>query len=365
VVECSKTKVVLFLGAGFSVPSGYPCTAQLNKTLLDTPTDSRDIRIEEFISTTIGKFWEDVFAWRRGTTKPSLEDHFTQIDMAVKSGHGLGPDYDSAKLRAIHKMTIHRIFSWLRKPKGLPDYDAGGLIVRLSRTFEVTIITTNWDTHGEWILDAEGPGIPFNYGVGEVTPDGTPVEQEGDITLLKLHGCVNMSYCDCCQQWTRLGYGSPQAATDYELLLDARDFRLLGADAALADHLKGNQWHQRLGACWACGTPLEVPVLTFTYRKDVEKFRSVWDGAKTALQLADRWLFVGYSMPEADVEVRHLLKSTQLARKDPDAPLFDVVLKADCDAGLRHQRFFGLPCGKVFQDGIKEWVAKRLDDYCR
>ena len=280
--------------------------------------------------------------------EPSFEDHFTQIDMAVNSGHNFGPDYDSAKLRAIHKMTIHRIFGWLRKPKGLPDYDAAGLVVRLSRTFEVTIITTNWDTHVEWILNAEGPGLPFR-----------------DISLLKLHGCVNMSYCDCCQQWNRLDYGSWQAVTDYELLLDACDFRLLGADAAVADLLKRDQLHERLGQCWACSARLGVPVLTFTYRKDLQKFRVVWDAAKTVLQLADRWLFVGYSMPEADVEVRHLLKSTQLARKDPAAPLIDAVLKADCDAGLRYQRFFGLPCEKVFQDGIARWAKKPLDDYCR
>src|ERR1022692_3254157 len=210
-MEAPKTKVVLFLGAGFSVPSGYPCTAQLNKTLLETPAGSRDVRVEQFITATIRKFWETVFAWRSGMREPSFEDHFTQIDMAVNSGHNFGPDYDSAKLRAIHKMTIHRIFGWLRKPKGLPDYDAAGLVVRLSRTFEVTIITTNWDTHVEWILNAEGPGLPFR-----------------DISLLKLHGCVNMSYCDCCQQWTRLEYASKQAAVDMELLLDPSDFRLLG-----------------------------------------------------------------------------------------------------------------------------------------
>jgi hypothetical protein len=70
-------------------------------------------------------------------------------------------------------------------------------------------------------------------------------------------------------------------------------------------------------------------------------------------------------MPEADVEVRRLLKSTQLARKDPAMPLIDAVLKTDYDAGLRYQRFFGLPCEKVFQDGIARWAKKPLHDYCR
>ena len=361
-MEAPKTKVVLFLGAGFSVQSGYPSTKQLNEKLLDMPADSRDVRIEKFISITIAKFWEKVFAWRRGMTQPSLEDHFTQIDMAMKSGHSLGPDYDSTKLHAVRKLTIHRILCLLRKPKGLPDDTAHELLVRLARTFELTTITTNWDTHVEWILDATMPSIPFNYGGEE---QGREVEPEGDVSLLKLHGCVNMSYCDCCQQQTRLDYGSPQAAIDYELLLDPCDFRLLGADAAVADILKRNHLRERLSECRVCGAQLSVPVLTFTYRKDLQKFRVVWDAAKTVLQLADRWLFVGYSMPEADVEVRRLLKSTQLARKDPAMPLIDAVLKTDCDAGLRYQRFFGLPCEKVFQDGIARWAKKPPDDYCR
>jgi NAD-dependent SIR2 family protein deacetylase len=360
-MEGSKTNVALFLGAGFSVPSGYPCTAQLNENLLETPPFSRDIRVEKFITAAIRRFWDTVFAWRPGMREPSLEDHFTQIDMAVKSGHGLGPDYGSTKLGAMRRLTIHRIFSWLRRPKGLPEDAVYALLRRLSHAFEVTIITTNWDTHVECIF--EDAQLPFNYGVDDVTPDGKPVEPEGGVSLLKLHGCVNMSYCECCQAGTRLEYSSSQAVTDYELLLHPSDFLLLGADAALADLLKG-QLKEALSTCRVCGARLGVPVLTFTYRKDLEKFRVVWDLAKTALQLADRWLFVGYSMPEADVEVRHLLKSTQFAHADPATPLIDVVLKGDCEASQRYQRFFGLPCERVFQDGIGGWVARRLDVNC-
>lgn len=232
----------------------------------------------------------------------------------------------------------------LRKPKDLSEGAVYALLTGLSQAFEVTIITTNWDAHVESIL--EEAKLPFNYGGEEITLGG----KRGDISLLKLHGCVNMSYCECCQQWNPL-VGSWQAVTDYELLLDACDFLLLGADAALADLLKG-QLKEALSACRVCGARLGVPVLTFTYRKDLEKFRVVWDLAKPALQLADRWLFVAYSMPEADVEVRHLLKSTQLARRNPAMPLIDVVLKGDCEASQRYQRFFGLPCERVFQDGI-------------
>jgi hypothetical protein len=173
-----------------------------------------------------------------------------------------------------------------------------------------------------------------------------------------------MSYCDCCREWTRLDYGSPQAVVELGLSLDPEDFRLLGADAELIARSR-SRTHPALSTCGACGSRLGSHVLTFTYRKELERFHAVWDAAKTALQLADRWLFVGYSMPESDVEVRHLVKSTQLARRDPAMPRIDVVLKEDCDAGQRYQRFLGLPCDVVFQDGVEGWVTRRLDDYCR
>ena len=81
--------------------------------------------------------------------------------------------------------------------------------------------------------------------------------------------------------------------------------------------------------------------------------------------MAQKCLFVGYSLPEADIEIRHLLKSAQLARKDVRNLSIEVVLKGDCDAGERYKRFFGTAAGQVFQDGLERWIAERLADYCR
>jgi hypothetical protein len=363
-MENSKSRIVLFLGAGFSAQSGFPSTGELNQQLLATPADSPEPRIETFISESIGKFWGQVFAWKRGMKEPSLEGHFTQIDMATKSYHNLGPAYDPRKLHAIRRMTIHRIWAKIKRPRSpFPDACVSELLTRLTREFEVVIITTNWDDHVEWILDAQC--TPFNYGVEEVTAAGMPIEREGNISLLKLHGSTNTGYCDCCQSLTRLDYGFEQAVVRLKLLLDPDDFRLLGAHPELTDLLRNNPKRDSLAACGVCRTRLGTRIATFTYRKDLEEHQAVWAAARTGLQLANKWLFVGYSMPEADVEVRHLLKSTQLARREPPTPLIDVVLKKDCAAGTRYQRFFGLPTGKVFQDGTERWVATHLLEYCR
>lgn len=361
-MENLKTKIVLFLGAGFSVQSGFPSTGTLNERLLAAPAGSPEPSVEEFISETISRFWGKVFAWKRGMKEPSLEDHFTQIDMAAKSHHNFGPDYDSRKLRAIRRMTIHRLWSQIKRlDVPFADDCVVDLVTRLTRAFEVTVVTTNWDTHVEWILRQQC--IDFNYGVEEVTTAGKPIEREGNISLLKLHGCVNTGYCDCCQCVTRLDYGQEQAVVKLNLLLDPDDFMLLGAGPGLTDMLRNNPKQEVLGACGVCRARLGTRVATFTYRKDLQEYRAVWDAARTSLQRAGRWLFIGYSMPEADVEVRHLLKSTQLARGDPTPLLIDAVLKEDCAAGMRYQRFFGLPSEKVFQDGTERWVAKHLHDY--
>ena len=361
-MENSRTKIVLFIGAGFSAQSGFPNTRELSEKLLATPAGTAEPSVEAFISEAIGKFWEGVFAWKPGMKEPSLEDHFTQIDMAANSGHNLGTNYDSRKLRAIRRMTIHRLWSRIKRPDvAFADESVIRLVTQLYRAFEVTIVTTNWDTHVEWILDREG--TDFNYGVEEVTTAGAPIEREGNMSLLKLHGCVRTAYCECCQAFTRLGYGQDQVVKQ-GLLLNPDDFKLLGANAELTDQLRNNPKHEVLGKCWACGARLGTRVATFTYRKDLQELRAVWDAARASLQFASKCLFIGYSMPEADVEVRHLLKSTQLARRDPTKLLIDVVLKEDCAAGKRYQRFFGLPFERVFQDGTERWVASRLDDFC-
>ena len=38
-------------------------------------------------------------------------------------------------------------------------------------------------------------------------------------------------------------------------------------------------------------------------------------GGRYLLRKADRWIFIGYSLPAADYEFKHLLKRVQLSRK--------------------------------------------------
>src|SRR5436305_68599 len=109
-----RVPVTLFLGSGFSAGFGLPTTKQLQERLLSVPGKAPNVlRRERFISAQLKRFWEDVFGWAQGHPVPSLEDHFTQIDLAANSGHNLGPAYPPKLLRALRRFTIHRVFKIL------------------------------------------------------------------------------------------------------------------------------------------------------------------------------------------------------------------------------------------------------------
>lgn len=366
-VPVKPAKVALFLGSGFSAASGLPTTRRLSDELIDPNKENQHLKdLEAFISRTIGVFWEEVFGWRPGARSPSLEDHFTQIDLAANSGHYLGPGYDPKRLRAIRRMTIHRILTRLGSPRNLFP-NILDLFGKLKSAFDITLVTTNWDVEAERHLKELGTEVDDGLDpLSEVDASHRPPREL--VRVLKLHGCINRAYCDCCR--TVVGVDITKAVPSLDLLLRPDDFRLF--DPALAQELLERQTEERMGlyralrACPYCGVELGVRIGTFSYRKDLNPsaFYSVWDKAQADLQAASRWLFIGYSLPDADIEIRHLLKFAQLGRPKSAKVSIEVVLKADSDAGERYQSFFGLSSQQVFQEGIEEWVSKRLSAYC-
>ena len=278
--------------------------------------------------------------------------------MAANAGHNLGATYSPKKLRAIRRLTIHRIFTLL-KSRGVIDQNVVRFFKRANETFEIAIITTNWDGEAERCLDVLG--IPNNDGVDFITPTGR-LDRGAGVPILKLHGSVNQGYCDCCRMLVNFGEQLVESVVNLNLLLEPDDFRLFGEEE-LADRLARSR---RMRTCTGCGGLIGMRVATFSYRKDMNPraFYAIWDRAETSLQMAQKWLFVGYSLPEPDTEIRHLLKSAQLARRDSQRVSIDVVLKEDCEAGERYRRFFGLADNLVFQGGFNEWIDKNLEGYC-
>jgi hypothetical protein len=117
------------------------------------------------------------------------------------------------------------------------------------------------------------------------------------------------------------------------------------------------KWH-----CLACTrVPLTTRIATFSFLKalDFPMFEKSWVSAERLLREAKKWIFIGYSLPAADYEFKHLLKRVQLSRTE--APDFVVItggpLPSVNQAYENYQRFFGRGISKrrnFFEDGLSD-----------
>ncbi len=347
-------KVTLILGAGFSCEAGLPSTKKIVENFLESPRNGElDRQIEEEISRQLKKFWEYTFHYDGHGELASLEDHFTVLDLAANTGRNIGPEYTPRKPRAIRRLSIHRMFQILDL-----KYEHSGAIEALFRILlhsgEVSVVSTNWDIVVENHLRRAGTqywyGVPVENLAGQEMPSG-------GVTLLMLHGSANWIYCDSCRRLYVGESNDGKAALHALIYIDTDDFRELCPDNKVVINLVCKTPRQPK-KCIHCGNRLSARIATFSYRKEVSipQFQTVWQQAYSTLRDSDTWLFIGYSMPEADFEFRHLLKSAEKAAPNPNPKPKNirVILKEDCAAGRRFRRFFRITDEQIHQHGLAE-----------
>lgn len=345
-----KPKVAFILGAGFSCESGLPTTRKVVNTFLKSPQSGLDPRIEDEITNQLKKFWKYVFSFDGQDDFPSLEDHFTILDLAANSGRNIGPEYTPRKLRAIRRFSIHRIFQIL----DVTYHHSGSIAGLLSRalTTQLSIVSTNWDIVVENHL--RELSIPYSYGVAVEDQSGKKMAVKG-VPLLMLHGSANWIYCDSCRRVYVGAPGGGKGALHALIYLTRDDFRQLCPENTEAIGLVSDA-PREAKRCVHCENRLGARIATFSYRKEVSipQFQTVWQEAFSALRDSDRWLFVGYSLPDADFEFRHLLKSAE--KSSPVPKRTRVILKDDIEAAQRFKRFFGISEEHVHQHGLSHCI---------
>src|SRR5262249_42264711 len=151
--------------------------------------------------------------------------------------------------------------------------------------------------------------------------------------IIKIHGSVNWLYCDNCRQlyWFPAD-DAVQVAMQLITALEARKLKLRDSDACEK---------------WRClnfvTVPLTPRISPFRFLKalDFPMFDKSWVSAERLLRSADKWVFIGYSLPGADYEFKHLLKRVQLSRSMP--PEFAVITGGSDSHStyLNYQQFFG------------------------
>lgn len=112
--------------------------------------------------------------------------------------------------------------------------------------------------------------------------------------------------------------------------------------------------------CNICQDNVSAHIATQCYRKSFRKntFPTVWSEAEKMLADSEKWVFIGYSLPQADYEFKHLLKISEhkLAHKKSKGLSIDVVLLDSDNAIENYKCFFGDRVKRIFNGGIEEYI---------
>jgi len=360
--EIQSNPVCLVLGAGFSKCAGVPCQSEFSSRLLSPHFGSE---IDQAITRTLSGFLKDVFGWKDGDPWPTLEDIFTCIDLSANTGHHLGIKYTPKLLRAIRRMAIYRVFSVLDDEFNYSSDIVELLCHFLSEGQELAgAIVLNWDIVPEKHLAQLSVSPTVDY-CCEATDWRNPeralpyqVPGRRTVRVCKMHGSSNWVYCEnCCALYYDLEH---KLSLRSKVGLIKHDFRLFD------EKFTGTTFNRHLGIapqerkCPRCKNMVSSHIATFSYRKSFRTFAfsEIWHRAAEILAAAGHWVFIGYSLPSADFELKHLLKSAQLrfAHIPNSEKSIDVVSRGEA-ARAPYEALFGKAGLDYFGGGLAAYVA--------
>ena len=302
---------------------------------------------------------------------PNLEDILSQIDYAIAQDRPISQYWSIDTLRQLRRSLIYAITRVIRDRVETPSINdlSEELEQRLlGSLLGDTIISLNYDlVMDNAISGQEGftdYGMPVR-GIFDKQKQGHPYQRypssgETNITLYKLHGSLNWLYCPRCRQ------------------IDITQSEK-GAVRYIFERLES-----RLSHCPVCNVSYQPLIITPTFLKsyDNDLIRQLWNNAEAALEVANEIIFVGYSLPDADVILRSMFSravaTNRIRRYQGQTPngsssnrrgitLVDYVIpdnvesqKKANETRSRYERLFGkIESSDYFQGGLKEFIERR------
>lgn len=234
-----------------------------------SPSTKSAHRVKEFIS----EFYSPL---NFTNILPPFEDVLSQVDYCIVNNIPLSKKYSVDELRSLRKDLIYILGRAIQhETNHQTDHALVGTFFNNLDQHTETIISLNYDL----IID-NGFRDFFgfvNYGVTMRNSVHFRPQYPPKLTLYKLHGSLNWLYCPVC---------GALETTEGEK----------GALKVLTEDIN----------CQSCNTPFEPVLNTPTFLKDYNNSYIVelWRNAQTQLHHADEVVFVGYSMPDADIVLR-------------------------------------------------------------
>ncbi|MFW9803134.1 MAG: hypothetical protein ACFFFC_10805 [Candidatus Thorarchaeota archaeon] len=330
--EEESIRTAIILGAGASSADG--ASMKLLDAYLDLqPTRNPIIQELEERRPRVRSILEQLFP---GNSIPQFEELLSVIELAIQrreTFRGYGGELslfvenrDERDLRLAHEDLVLSIAEVLARKIGRNQYhkmfvqtlhDNGDLNNVVFLTTNYDILLDNSLTHilSPSIRNITIPNYGMNYEV-----DWVGQFCRSRIPLFKLHGSLNWLYCPRCIKIDLKPYSKSGYMPSYQTV-----------------------------PC-SCGQNRLPVIIPPTPLKDINNpyLLQVWTSAEQELKSVDRFVFCGYSLPQADLQVKYLLKRAQINRENGRQPIEVFVMnnqfkKRKIDSWMREQfeNFFG------------------------
>ncbi|WP_161634541.1 SIR2 family protein [Mesorhizobium loti] len=347
------------IGAGASAEAGYPITKWLTYPVahyLDQyrkKKRGKPSRLEQYLATVYSLdrhgmgpaalLWHDFVNPPEGQNPlalpdsdlmPSIIEILSVIDIAIAEQWSLGPSQDEYlqhrksrefkgnELQRVRERVVGALLTgFMELDRTRPYYEAFKILAK-SLARDDVVVTTNWDTllDRAMFLETRAPPAYGTLGARLVDHSGHDLraqETSESRRLYKLHGSFNWQYCPRCGDL----YVSP-------------DKIIMPMDET------SPSWLDR--ECH-CGAEMDGLVVTPSFAKRYLNVHlaNIWRGAQKALEGAEEWIFVGYSLPDDDIWIRTMLLRAVVIRRQKDPPTIHVVShKEDIALQRRYRQLF-------------------------
>lgn len=371
-------KTVYILGAGFSKPAKAPIQSEIVEEILNLRTKNfgtKDKTIKGYLDD-FEKFLENELYIDRSNFKSiALEDVFTPIDRCIIDGVSFR-SLDNKKLvelrERIYSLIIIAIKEKLQNStshKQYIDKFANFLVENMRPRMKdkhhdpVAVISTNWDilldNSIKRAIEADNHNGVVDYCcyISSLHDDDTIKpglwalgKGKYNVKLLKIHGSMNWLNCPKCQ---RLYVAFYDKIAEYGIYKDKN-----------CSHCNRNFKENK-----TISTALRSNLIMPTFLKDLNNFqiKLIWQNSGVELSEASNIVFIGYSLPQADYELRQLL-----SRMIPHDSKIEVVMRDEKDEKTgkvipertdsnneilnRYKTFFGKREVTAHRNGVEKYI---------
>lgn len=363
-----KNKTVYVLGAGFSIDAGAPLQSNIVEDIFKLHTSNTNIFKEGQITEFKDFLTKTLYIQEELHSKIPLEDIFTPLDRCLTDNISFR-DLNVDEIKKKRELIYHLIGITLKDKlenvnKEYVDTFAQHLFEHCKRRKDknyktidnVSVISTNWDilldNSIKKIIRRSGENAVVDYCCyisshnphDDTVKPGLEILGQGgfNVKLLKLHGSYNWLQCPRCLR-VYVDFNQKIAVNQYENKKTCR-------------HCDKNFKPQKSHI-------LTSNLIMPTFLKDFSnpQYKLIWQNAGVELAEATKIVFIGYSLPQADFEMRQLL--SRMIREDAE---IEVVTKgpenkqSTKDLKERYNVFFGKREPKFFYEGVTHYINNNL-----